>query len=666
MKRSILLLLLTLAVIHESGAQFTRYIVRFKNKGGSPYSFANPSVYLSQRAIDRRTRYGLTIDSTDLPVTPSYINQVSAIPNVTLLNVSRWMNAITIQTNNASAITAINALPFVQGSAGIASREEGGRAAASKWEGEEPLPPFQGRPGGTSADFYNYGPTPFNEIHLHNGEFLHNIGLRGQGMQIAMLDNGFSNYTALMAFDSMNLNSQVLGTWDFVAREQNVANDGSHGMNCLSTIAANIPGQFVGKAPKASFWLYQTEDNASEYPIEEFNWVCGAERSDSSGADVISSSLGYFTFDNAALDYTYANMDGNTTISAKGADLAAKKGLLVFVAAGNEGNKPWHYLISPADADSVVAVGAVSYNGTIGGFSSYGPSSDGQVKPNMASVGVSAVIQTTSNLVGTSNGTSFACPNMAGLATCLWQAFPNFNNMKIIAALQQAGSTASTPDDRIGYGIPNMKTAFGSLLTEYASSSSSVSGCRIAINWNSKDVSAMKYEVERKAPGETLYSKIADISAQAGNILANKTYQYINDLNSGATGNYSYRIRQIIDTSTAGFTAVYIDTTNITISTPCVITAVSNPGQTDKQVYIQPNPVTGNTFTLVVETAQAIAQMPVNVFDEKGSLILQLQSSKGSGRKTIELSVQQWPAGKYYIRVMNGSKPLGTAELIRL
>jgi hypothetical protein len=125
-------------------------------------------------------------------------------------------------------------------------------------------------------------------------------------------------------------------------------------MNCFSTIAANIPGQFIGKAPKASFWLFKTEDDASEYPIEEFNWVCGAERADSSGADVISSSLGYYDFDNASLNYTYADMNGNTTISAKGADLAAKKGLLVLSALGNTGNSTWKFLISPSDADSVI------------------------------------------------------------------------------------------------------------------------------------------------------------------------------------------------------------------------------------------------------------------------------------------------------------------------
>ncbi|HEX5637754.1 MAG TPA: S8 family serine peptidase, partial [Gammaproteobacteria bacterium] len=361
MKRIILLLLVSTVISAISQAQFTRYIVRFKNKGGTPYTFSNPQAYLSQRAIDRRTRYGIAIDSTDLPVTPAYINQVRAIPNVTLLNVSRWINGITIQTSSAAALTAINALPFVQSTAGIAARDGSGRINTNKFEEEIfALPPSTQRVEGTTADYFNYGTPSYNEIHLHNGEFLHNIGLRGQGMQIAMLDNGFNNYTNLKSFDSMNANGQVLGTWDFVAREQNVSNDGSHGMNCLSTIAANIPGQFVGKAPKASFWLYQTEDNASEYPVEEFNWVCGAERSDSSGADVMSSSLGYFTFDNATLNYTYASMNGNTTISAKGADLAAKKGIMVFLAAGNEGGSAWHYIITPSDADSVVAVGAVT------------------------------------------------------------------------------------------------------------------------------------------------------------------------------------------------------------------------------------------------------------------------------------------------------------------
>ena len=668
MKRLLFLFLLLSSISSELHAQFTRYIVRFKNKGGTPFTFATPLPYLSQRAIDRRIKYTIAIDSTDLPVTPAYITQVRNVPNVTVLNVSKWMNAVTIQTSSAAAITAINALPFVQNTSGIAARTtENGIVSPNKFELEEKITDLPTQlTEQVSADFFNYGTNSYNEIRLHNGEFLHNIGLRGQGMQIAVIDNGFNNYTALKAFDSVNLNGQVLGTWDFVAREQNVTNDGSHGMNCFSTIAANIPGQFIGKAPKAAFWLYQTEDNASEYPIEEFNWVCGGERADSSGADVISTSLGYYSFDNATLNYTYSNMNGNTTISAIGADLAAKKGMIVFAAAGNEGGNSWRFIISPSDGDSVVAVGAVNAAGVIGGFSSFGPSSDGQIKPDMASVGVSALVQTTSNTVGTSNGTSFACPNMAGLGTILWQAFPEYNNMKIIRALQQAGSKFTTPDDRVGYGIPNMKLAFANLLVDYATSSSTVTGCRVSINWASKDIGAMKYDIERKAPGETVYTKIGQMNSTAGLLLANRNYQFNNDLTSGTAGNFSYRIRQIIDTAAASFYAVYIDTTNISISTACIITGTTNPNPTKELVMVQPNPVSGNTVTLVVETPYSVSNMPIAVYDAKGRLVMQLKETKVSGRKLIDLNISRLAKGKYYINVLNGQKSIGIAELLKL
>ena len=668
MKKTLPLLLFLLAIVSESQAQFTRYIVRLKNKGGTPYTFSSPLAYLSQRAIDRRTKYSIAIDSTDLPVTPSYVTQIGNISNVTILNISRWMNAVTIQTSSAAAITAINSLPFVQSVNGIAARmADNGRVSRNKFALEEiitDLPPQS--TGRIAADYFNYGTSSYNEIHLHNGEFLHNIGLRGQGMQIAVIDNGFNNYTALKAFDSVNLNGQVLGTWDFVAREQNVANDGSHGMNCFSTIAANIPGQFIGKAPKANFWLFQTEDNSSEYPIEEFNWVCGAERSDSSGADVISSSLGYYDFDNASLNYVYANMNGNTTIAAIGADLAAKKGIIPFLANGNEGGNSWHFLITPADGDSVVAVGAVTAAGIVGGFSSYGPSADGQIKPDMASVGVNAMVQTTSNTIGTSNGTSFACPNMAGLGTILWQGFPEYNNMKIVRALQQAGSKFTTPDDRVGYGIPNMKTAFSLLLTEFATSSATVAACNATISWTSKDVATMKYEIERKVPGEVAYTKVGELNPQAGNLLAIHNYQFVNAILSPTGGTVSYRIRQIIDTASASFTAVYIDTANITIPSGCFATGTGNPNINTESVTVQPNPVSGSNVTLVVETSYAVTNMPIAIYDAKGRLMMQLANAKGAGKKTIDLDISRLAKGKYYIKVLNGQKTIGTAELLRL
>ncbi len=667
MKKVLAFILLAAFVSAEVQAQHTRHIVKLKNKGNASFTLANPLAYLSQRAIDRRLRYSIPVDSADLPVTPAYISQIDNVPNVTILNASKWLNSVTISTTDAAALTTISGFPFVQSVTSIAARNTGRGEPFDKFGMERITEPvITGRTEQAAANYFNYGNNSYNEIHLHNGEFLHNIGLRGQGMQIGMLDNGYFNYTNLKAFDSARLAGQILGTWDFVARESNVANDGAHGMQCLSTIAANIPGQFIGKSPKASFWLFRTEDDASEYPIEEHNWVCGAERADSSGSDVISSSLGYYDFNDPAFNYTYSDMDGNTTISAIGADIAARKGLLVFNAAGNEGNNPWHFIITPADADSIVAVGAVSAAGNVGGFSSYGPSSDGQIKPDIASVGVAALVQTTANTVGTSNGTSFACPNMAGLGTCLWQGFPEYNNMKIIRAMRLAGHKVTTPDDRVGYGIPNMKIAFGILLAEYATSASTSSGCRITISWTSKDVGAMKYEIERKGPGEPIYTKVGEMNPLAGEILAPHNYQFNHDLTNGSSGQYSFRIRQIIDTSTIGIAAVYIDTTDINIPAACVITGVPQTDPNRVAVYLGPNPVSGASVTLYVETPYAVPDMPVLIYDDNGRLIRQQAESKGTGRKTITIPVERLSTGTYYIRVLNGEKTIGTAEMIRL
>jgi serine protease AprX len=642
---------------NDSHAQFTRYIIKLKDKNGTPYTFSNPTAYLSQRAIDRRNRYIISIDSTDLPVTPSYITQIKNVPNVTVLNISKWLNAVTIQTTDANALATINGFSFVQSSTGIAARIREPGVFKSKFENNfSSIDNSAARTNQATANYYNYGTNSFNEIHLHNGEFLHNIGLRGQGMQIAMLDNGFNNYTSpsFHAFDSVNANNQVMGTWDFVAREQNVSNDGSHGMSCFSIIAANIPGQFIGKAPQANFWLYQTEDNTSEFPIEEVNWACGAETADSSGADIISSSLGYSTFDSSSLNHTYADMNGNTTMAAMAADLAAKKGMLVFVANGNDGNDLWHYLTTPADGDSVIAVGAVDVNGNVGSFSSYGPSSDGQVKPDVASIGVSSILENSTGIVATGSGTSFATPNMAGLATCLWQGFPEFDNMKIRTALWQAGSISATPDHRIGYGIPDMKKAFLNLLVDFSSANGSVTNCKTTLNWTSKDISAMKYEIERKTSHDTGYAKIAEVSSVKNvSVLSNHTYKLVDSIADMTTGGtFSYRIKQIIDTSSANFTAIYIDTVNTSCNTVTL--------------KIVPNPVTTNQVTLKIESDFAIQKLNILFIDILGQTVLRSSSSKTEGTSSFSFPIQHLPEGIYIVVIYDNEKHLVSKQFIKL
>jgi len=554
MKKIIALMLVAMfAVNTNSHAQFSKYIIRLKDKGTNPFTLANPSAYLTARSIQRRTRYGIAIDSTDLPITPRYIDSIRLAGAVTILNTSKWLNQVAIQTTDAAALTKIAGFPFVLSTGPIAARNGQTITPVNKKldavTNEAPPPPTTNT---TLADYYSYGQS-YGQVHLHNGEFLHNRGFRGQGMQMAVLDAGFFHYLTLPTFDSIRNNGQVLGTWDFVAGNASVDEDNAHGMNCLSTIAANMPGIFMGTAPKASFYLYRTEDVNSEYPIEEQNWVAGMERADSLGIDITSTSLGYFTFDNATFNHTYADMDGNTTISAKGADLAAKKGILCVLAAGNEGNGSWHYIITPSDADSVMAVGAVSTAGVVGGFSSYGPSSDGQIKPSVAAVGVNAVIANPSTgQPGFGSGTSFACPNMAGLTTCLWQAFPEINNMRIISVMQESATRATNPDDRVGYGIPDMKKAFVKLIKQLYTQQSAVANCAVTLQFTAKTDSAINIVIERKLPAGS-YTTISTQNSTGA--FQSRNFSYTDDLRSFSTTGIWYRFKMNI----AADTSFYLD-----------------------------------------------------------------------------------------------------------
>ncbi|HEX6916205.1 MAG TPA: S8 family serine peptidase [Chitinophagaceae bacterium] len=445
--------------VYEAAAQYPKLIVRFTDKNGTSFSTGNPSAYLSARAMNRRSRYNITIDSSDLPVSQRYIDSVLSKGPVTLLSRSKWLNQVLIQCTDQSTINKILALPFVKTVQGIGYKP--GIPPERFTETLQPAPPFTMLQK-TNADVYNYG-NNYNQVHIHEGEFLHNNGFSGQGIIIAVLDAGFSGFKTIPAFDSIRINGQILGERDFVAFDNSVNEDDSHGRSVLSVMATNWPGQMVGTAPKANYWLIRTENAATEYPIEEHNWVVGAEFADSCGADLISSSLGYLTFDDPAFNHNYSEFYRNLAMVSIGATTAAKKGMIVVNSAGNEGTSSWKYIGFPADSDSVCAVGAVSQTGAVAGFSSYGY--PGRVKPNIASVGSGTVLAGTGNSTVTGSGTSFACPNVAGLIACLWQAFPEFNNMQILDAVYKSCPTYLTPDDRIGFGIPNMRVAYQLLET---------------------------------------------------------------------------------------------------------------------------------------------------------------------------------------------------------
>ena len=450
--------LFAVCTAHTSQAQTnSKWVVMFKDKKNSPYSLNKPLQYLSQRAIDRRTKYGIAIDSSDLPVNPSYINTVVAQGTVKYMSQSKWLNQILINCSDQATINKIKALPFVKSTNAVGNLVNNGTGDEQKKFKETVTPLTNTEELKTpSALGYNYGQS-YKQIHIHNGEFLHQKGFTGKGMIITVLDAGFSQYRTTKCFDSVRARSGFLGERDFVDFDNSVNEDYIHGEECLSIIAANVPGVMVGTAPDANFWLIRTENASTEQPIEEHNWVAGAEFADSAGTDLITSSLGYTQFDNSAFDHTYANFYNNSTMVSLGAAMAVNKGILVTNSAGNSGADSWKYLGFPADADSVAAIAACDVNGNIAYFSSFGY--PGKVKPNITSVGSGTIIYTPFG-VSSGSGTSFSNPNINGLICCLWQAFPRLSNVEILKAVYASCDRARDPNNRFGYGIPNMKKAY--------------------------------------------------------------------------------------------------------------------------------------------------------------------------------------------------------------
>jgi subtilisin family serine protease len=450
-----------------------RFSVKFKYKKSDNYSLSNPSAFLSLRAIERREKQNIELDSTDLPLNPAYLDALVNIPGVTVLNTSKWLNRALIETSNAEAINSIDSLPFVARTFPVAAlykKRPANNTAAEIFDTPVPVSMMS-----VASDTIDYG-SNYSQVHIHEGEYLHNKGFRGQGISIAILDAGFYAYDINPAFDSVRMNHQVLGEYDFVKKETSVAEDNVHGANCFSIMAANRPGYIVGTAPKASYWLFRTEDVSSEKPVEEFNWIEAAERADSVGADMISSSLGYVNFDDPQYNHEYEERDGNTALITIAADMAAQKGMIVVNAIGNSGNvsNESKYVMCPADADSVLTVGAVNSSGIVGKFSSWGPTGLGKIKPNVVSMGEAAVYAKPNGDPASGNGTSYSTPNIAGLIACLWQAFNEFSNMEILDAVQRSADRFNNPDNRYGYGIPNFETAYSILAAKRLEKANSI------------------------------------------------------------------------------------------------------------------------------------------------------------------------------------------------
>lgn len=456
--KKFLLAALCVFTLSEVAAQTPmKYWVQFTDKGNNPYSLSNPSAYLSSRALQRRTNQGIAIDSLDLPVTPMYVAGVAAT-GVTVNAQSKWLNGVVIITADTNDLNTIAALPYVVSTGFVGARLDGDGIFEDKQN--ETFTPYEGNraTGTVESTMLNYG-TAFDQANQIGAVCLHNAGYTGSGMVIAVIDAGFRDVDIHPVFDSLHAYNRILGTWDFVAGDTSVYEDNSHGAMVLSCMGGNIPGTIVGTAPHAQYWLLRSEEAATEYIVEEYLWSCAAEYADSVGADLINSSLGYTTFDDPAQNHTYADMNGDIAPCTRAADYAASRGIVVVNSAGNSGSSSWFYIGAPADADSILSVGAVNVSGTIAGFSSHGPTSDNRVKPDACARGENCVIVDLGGTIQTGNGTSFASPVLCGAVACLWQAHPSMSNMTIVNTVRQAGSMFANPDSAYGYGIPDLCAA---------------------------------------------------------------------------------------------------------------------------------------------------------------------------------------------------------------
>lgn len=455
MKKSLLFLLLISSFI--GFAQQDAWVY-FTDKPESATYLANPLTMLTQKSLDRRTAQNIALDVKDVPISPSYIFQISNATGISIKAKSKWLNALHIRgsVENIQQLTTLSFVDHIQ----FADKSLNTNASAKANTNSQ----FQAVNKNLETQInFAYGNSN-NQIAMLGGDLLHQQNFTGTGKTIAVMDAGFPGVNTALPFQRLNTNNQILGGYNYVSSSANIYTGGTHGTLVLSTMGGYVENSLVGTAPDASYYLFITEDISVENPIEESYWVEAAEEADRLGVDIITTSLGYFGYDNPNYSYTYEDMNGTTSFASRGADVAFSRGIICVTSAGNSGSTVDPHITVPAESINTLAVGAVNAAGFYASFSSIGPSFDGRVKPDVVAQGVQAVVSDPSGNIGLANGTSFSGPITAGMVACLWQALPSKTNAEIIQIIKQSASIYNNPTPQLGYGIPNYNNALANTL----------------------------------------------------------------------------------------------------------------------------------------------------------------------------------------------------------
>lgn len=450
--------LLFLIVPLASFSQDEEAWVYFTDKPNAQFYLDNPLEMLTQRALDRRTAQGIALNINDAPIEQTYIDQVAAYEGITVKAKSKWLNCVHVR-GNVNSITTLSELSFVD----TIVFADDALNTSGKLRTPKPLSPVNKTLDVTEN--FNYGNSQ-NQIEMLNGHLLHQANYTGAGKIIAVLDSGFTNVNSTTPFQRLFDNNLILGGYNYVSQNEDVYSLHNHGTMTLSCMGGFVDGQLVGTAPDAQYYLFVTEDVADENPVEESYWVEAAEEADRLGADIISTSLGYYVYDNPNYSHVYTNMTGNEAFASKGANIAFSKGMIVVASAGNSGGnpEPFNHIGVPAEATNVLAVGAVKFDETFATFSSIGPGYENRIKPEVMAKGQAATVANTSGAIQTASGTSFSCPIMAGMVASFWSAVPSLTNQQVVDFIKQSADRFNNPNDQFGYGIPDFQSALQSAL----------------------------------------------------------------------------------------------------------------------------------------------------------------------------------------------------------